>query len=388
MVSLDVPVQKLSVSLDGLRRTTGQRPVLFAPGGTIAVHPDPDVAFSTTLAGYIDRHHRPDLAPMEQARRAGQALQFAHQAGAGGPLRYSVLQPVGDTGWALQLARDRSAMLGDFTSALRVLTMLGIAVALLSALAIHRLLRRITVPLEELTRSAGHFAAGEFEWPVPHDSMRDEVGVMARALERARDSIRLQMAEIARHAGERQKLQSELQIARDIQQSMLPPGETLRHGERSYLVQARVEPAKAVGGDFHSHFRHGDRLWFVVGDVSDKGIPAALFMARTLTVLEVATSVAASGGGQRCLHVRHRAVRRVGARQRQVEPGKRRPRCPAAAPGRWHGDGVGRGAWIGPGLRGDECLRRLPRQPDARGYPAGVHRWRDRSLRCGRGRLR
>jgi sigma-B regulation protein RsbU (phosphoserine phosphatase) len=308
MVSLDVPVQKLSVSLDGLRRTTGQRPVLFAPGGTIAVHPDPDVAFSTTLAGYIDRHHRPDLAPMEQARRAGQALQFAHQAGAGGPLRYSVLQPVGDTGWALQLARDRSAMLGDFTSALRVLTMLGIAVALLSALAIHRLLRRITVPLEELTRSAGHFAAGEFEWPVPHDSMRDEVGVMARALERARDSIRLQMAEIARHAGERQKLQSELQIARDIQQSMLPPGETLRHGERSYLVQARLEPAKAVGGDFHSHFRHGDRLWFVVGDVSDKGIPAALFMARTLTVLEVATSVAESPDAVLAKAGRHLAV--------------------------------------------------------------------------------
>ena len=45
-----------------------------------------------------------------------------------------------------------------------------------------------------------------------------------------------------------------------------------------------------VGGDFHSHFRRGNRLWFVVGDVSDKGIPAALFMARTLTVLEVAAN--------------------------------------------------------------------------------------------------
>ncbi|WP_374555913.1 SpoIIE family protein phosphatase [Thermomonas sp.] len=290
MVSLDVPVQALSVSLDGLRRTTGQRPVLFAPGGTIAVHPEPGVAFNTTLARYIEHYRRPDLAPMEEARRAGQALQFTHQAGAGGPMRYSALQPVGDTGWALQLARDQSAMLGDFTRALRVLASLGVAVALLSALAIHRLLRRITVPLEELTRSAGHFAAGEFEWPVPHDRMRDEVGVMARALERARDSIRQQMAEIARHAGERQKLQSELEIARDIQQSMLPPGERIQHGARAYLVQARLEPAKVVGGDFHSHFRRGNRLWFVVGDVSDKGIPAALFMARTLTVLEVAAN--------------------------------------------------------------------------------------------------
>ena len=50
-----------------------------------------------------------------------------------------------------------------------------------------------------------------------------------------------------------------------------------------------LEPAKAVGGDFYTFFERGDgRLWFAIGDVSDKGVPAALFMARAMTVLEVA----------------------------------------------------------------------------------------------------
>ena len=86
-------------------------------------------------------------------------------------------------------------------------------------------------------------------------------------------------------------MQSELDIARDIQRSMLPRDRDFASGEMRYRLQARLEPAKAVGGDFHGHFEHGDgRLWFVVGDVSDKGVPAALFMARVVTVLEVAAA--------------------------------------------------------------------------------------------------
>ena len=164
-----------------------------------------------------------------------------------------------------------------------------------SILAVLRLSRRITVPLTELTASAGHFANGEFDWPVPHDARGDEVGVMARALERARDSIRQQLDEIGRYATEKQKLQSELDIARNIQRSMLPRDREFASGPLRYRLQARLEPAKAVGGDFHGHFRHGDgRVWFVVGDVSDKGVPAALFMARAVTVLEVAATAGAA----------------------------------------------------------------------------------------------
>lgn len=291
MISLDVPVQSLSSSLESLRMVTGQRTALFAPGGTVAVHPERGVAFAHTLAGYISRFGRGDLAPMEEARAQRRPLQFTHVDARDGATRYSVLQPVGDSGWSLQLSLGRGAMLADLDSAMRLLGLIGALVALLAALAVLRLSRRITVPLTELTTSAGHFANGEFDWPVPHDTRSDEVGVMARALERARDSIRQQLDEIGRYAAEQQKLQSELDIARSIQRSMLPHDRDFASGQLRYRLQARLEPAKAVGGDFHGHFQQADgRLWFVVGDVSDKGVPAALFMARAVTVLEVAAA--------------------------------------------------------------------------------------------------
>ncbi|MEF9977955.1 MAG: SpoIIE family protein phosphatase [Thermomonas sp.] len=291
MVSLDVPVQALSSSLESLRTVAGQRTALFAPQGTIAVHPERGIAFAHDLPGYIARVGRSDLAPMEAARSQHRALQFTHADARNGAVRYSVLQPVGESGWHLQVSLGRDAMLASLDSAMRMLALIGGLVALLAALAVLRLARRITVPLTELTTSAGHFANGEFDWPVPHDTRGDEVGVMARALERARDSIRQQLDEIGRYAAEQQKLQSELDIAHGIQMSMLPHDRAFDGGGRHYRLQARLEPAKAVGGDFHGHFEHGDgRLWFVVGDVSDKGVPAALFMARVVTVLEVAAA--------------------------------------------------------------------------------------------------
>lgn len=105
----------------------------------------------------------------------------------------------------------------------------------------------------------------------------------------------------------KERMESELRIATDIQMGFLPQGSLcLRVGgiedvmsssveavgrENAAIVvvetQAIIRPAREVGGDFYDYFCMGaDRLFFVLGDVSDKGIPAALFMAVTMTLLK------------------------------------------------------------------------------------------------------
>ncbi|GAB2651410.1 SpoIIE family protein phosphatase [Arenimonas aestuarii] len=292
MVSLDVPVRRLSELLDGLRAEPGQRPTLLSPGGSIAVHPDPGVALNLDFETYVRENGRDDLAAVVQAHAARQHLQFEHELPGLGERRYSVLEPIGASGWSLHLALSHDAILADLRRQGLWLALGASVATLVVAVLVRRLARRITVPLSELTGSAGHFAAGEYDWPVPHDTRGDEVGVMARALERARDSIRFQLDEIAGLATERQKLESELDIARDIQLAMLPPPREVRAAGARVEVGAVLKPAKAVGGDFYNFFEQTDGgLWFVVGDVSDKGVPAALFMARTMTVLEVAAKL-------------------------------------------------------------------------------------------------
>src|SRR5579871_2283307 len=81
-------------------------------------------------------------------------------------------------------------------------------------------------------------------------------------------------------------LESELAVANRIQQSMLPRRFPPFPGRTDFEIFAQMEPARSVGGDFYDFFEiDSDRLAFLIGDVSGKGVPAALFMASTRTLL-------------------------------------------------------------------------------------------------------
>src|ERR671917_212961 len=97
--------------------------------------------------------------------------------------------------------------------------------------------------------------------------------------------VQYDITEQKREAQERERIEQELRIARLIQQTLLP--KTLPELSM-YDVEAYYQPAREVGGDFYDLFELEDgRLGLVVGDVTDKGIPAALVMATTRTILRV-----------------------------------------------------------------------------------------------------
>ncbi len=77
----------------------------------------------------------------------------------------------------------------------------------------------------------------------------------------------------------KERIESELRIARDIQMSMLPSTFPKREGLEMY---ASMTPAREVGGDLYDFMLQDDKLYFCVGDVSGKGVPASLFMAQTI----------------------------------------------------------------------------------------------------------
>jgi sigma-B regulation protein RsbU (phosphoserine phosphatase) len=86
-------------------------------------------------------------------------------------------------------------------------------------------------------------------------------------------------------------IEKELQTAHSIQASMLPRGHPLFPGRDEFDVYALMDPAKEIGGDFFDAFLIGDdKLFFAIGDVSGKSIPAALFMVETVTLLRMEAS--------------------------------------------------------------------------------------------------
>jgi sigma-B regulation protein RsbU (phosphoserine phosphatase) len=88
------------------------------------------------------------------------------------------------------------------------------------------------------------------------------------------------------------QIEGELQAAREIQLSMVPTEFLPPTPDRPVEVFATLEPARKVGGDLYDFFWGEDgRMYFVVADVSDKGAPAALFMARTKTMIRLVATL-------------------------------------------------------------------------------------------------
>ena len=103
--------------------------------------------------------------------------------------------------------------------------------------------------------------------------------------------IALERARLVEAFLEKEKIESSLRLAHDIQMGMLPREFPRRPG---LDLHAALRPAKSVGGDLYDFRLDGDRLWFVVGDVSGKGVPAALFMAVTKVLFEASVEVESS----------------------------------------------------------------------------------------------
>ena len=98
--------------------------------------------------------------------------------------------------------------------------------------------------------------------------------ILAFIIQRAARNIsKLQQANL-----EREHIDSELNIARKIQMEMLPKGDEIALRDDCYVVGS-LDPAKMVGGDLYDHFIRDEKLYFCIGDVSGKGVPAALVMA-------------------------------------------------------------------------------------------------------------
>jgi serine phosphatase RsbU (regulator of sigma subunit) len=97
------------------------------------------------------------------------------------------------------------------------------------------------------------------------------------------EQLKIAMAKQQEEAQAKERIEQELRVARLIQQTLLPKSLPALEG---YQIAAHYQPAREVGGDFYHFFELGDgRLGVVVGDASGKGIPAALVMASTRSVL-------------------------------------------------------------------------------------------------------
>jgi phosphoserine phosphatase RsbU/P len=104
-----------------------------------------------------------------------------------------------------------------------------------------------------------------------------------------RRQVKLRTEALKKTIAEKEKIDSELAVAREIQLQLVPTNSQALPRRKEFDIYASLEPAREVGGDFYDYFFiDRNSLCLVVGDVSGKGVPAALFMAMTKTMIKSA----------------------------------------------------------------------------------------------------
>ncbi len=145
---------------------------------------------------------------------------------------------------------------------------------------IRTLMWRLTRPLDHLSEAADSIGRGNFDTPLPDVGSYSDLNRLRTAMLHMEKSIADYVELTAREARERERIESELKVASDIQRSMLPadPPEILHTGGADISLATYLRPALEVSGDLYFWQTMGNRLCTVIADVSGKGIPASLLM--------------------------------------------------------------------------------------------------------------
>lgn len=274
VVASDMAIDQIENTVEGLRPYDNAITALIFDEKNIA-------GIKSSDSDLINRYRRSFLGSssfenlVEDFR--GKKDSMRRSVGKGREVSFVVYGPL-HNGWMLSITcpyRDVLRRSSQMHISLIVIGLIGLAIIFFSC---RKAIRRMTRPVTELSEAALEMAKGDFKTKLPEITSHDELMHLRDSFTYMQNSIANYIEELKTSTAANERMESELNVARNIQMGMLrtnfPP-----------QFHALLIPAKEVGGDLYDFALRGDQLYFAIGDVSGKGVPAALMMAITRSAL-------------------------------------------------------------------------------------------------------
>ena len=216
---------------------------------------------------------------------------------------YVGFNPISSTGWIYCICIPETTVLEPIilmNNNIRVLLITFIVSFLImyviAAFVIRDFSTKLTNPIEMLTKDTKIVAEGNFDYKIQTNS-NDEISDLANSFNFMTSSIKKYINDLTNVTKEKERIGAELNVATEIQASMLPNVFPAFPDVDAFDIYAFMTPAKEVGGDFYDFFMVDEKhLAIVVADVSGKGVPAALFMVIGKTLIKDHTSLSSNLG--------------------------------------------------------------------------------------------
>ena len=284
-ISVDLSLTWLSNTISAVKPYPNSYSIMIGQGGTFFVHPDSTKLFYHTIFTETLDHEDTALAALGHAMQRGE--EGTRQLVIDGQESYVFYKPLGNTGWSVAIVCPESDIFGAFNRLSRAVTISVFAGLLLLLLICIQIITRELKPLRRLADQAGVIAKGNFDETLPESKRVDEIGQLSQSFSDMQRSLAGYIEELKQTTAQKASIENELKVASEIQMSMVPRIFPAFPNRPDIDLYASMTPAKEVGGDLYDFFVQDEHLYFCVGDVSGKGIPASLFMAVTRNLFRI-----------------------------------------------------------------------------------------------------
>ena len=279
MLIADLSLEWLTDLVGGINVFDKAYNLMVSRNASFIVHPNRELILGETIFSSTYGDTDKSLAIMQDDILNGRAGQVLRDNKGG---KYFVFySPVETTQWTVAIVCPRSELYAEVKLLRGILIILGILALLLMIALSYKGIRKVVAPIEEFSDVAKKIAQGDFSAELPEIRSKDELRELRDSFEYLQQSLVQYIDELKSTTANKERIESELRIARGIQMGMIPKIFPPFPERDDLALAAKLVPAKEVGGDLYDFFIEDEKLYFIIGDVSGKGIPASLVMAVT-----------------------------------------------------------------------------------------------------------
>ncbi len=308
-IAVDLSLEWLSKTVSSVKPYPNSYSIMIGEGGTYFVHPDTTKLFYQSIFTPMLEQKLPGGSAASTSSTAQPvpggsavrpdttltALGHAMQRGEQGMMElqldgekcYVFYKPLSTTGWSMAIVCPESDIYGGYNSLQRMVAAIVLAGLLIMLLVFGRIVSKELKPLRKLASQTEAIASGNFHMELPVSKHTDEIGMLTKSFDNMQHSLVSYIEELKKTTTLKATIESELKVASDIQMSMVPRIFPAFPNRKDIDLYASMTPAKEVGGDLYDFFVQDERLYFCLGDVSGKGVPASLFMAVTRNLFRI-----------------------------------------------------------------------------------------------------
>lgn len=287
VIALDVSLESMLEMIGDVSIYDSGFAFMVSSSGAFVTYPEPELVRHESFFSLAETWGIPELREIGRAIVQDSRGFVRLPDGLIGESAWLYFAPLDEADWNLGVVIPEAELYGDVLQLIQRILIIAGAGFVILLVVIVGVSRSITQPLKRLVKTAAQIAKGNLDEKMPPAESTDEVGELARSFDEMRVALKDYINNLTETTKAKERIESELLIAQKIQMSFLPKKYSLPASVKGIDLNAQLVSAKHVGGDLYDFFLLKDRyLYFAVGDVSDKGVPAALLMAVTKTLVK------------------------------------------------------------------------------------------------------